>query len=42
MKRIMELCDSVRETAFAVHCYHKNGHLEKAYKNALAGGSALI
>ena len=29
MKDIMELCDIVRETAFAIHCYHKYGHLEK-------------
>ena len=29
MKDIMELCDVVRETAFAIHCYHKNGHLER-------------
>lgn len=36
MKDIMELCDAVRETAFAIHCYHKNGHLEKVYENALA------
>ena len=36
MKNIMELCDIVRETAFAVHCYHKHGHLEKVYENALA------
>ena len=36
MKDIMELCDVVRETAFAIHCYHKNGHLEKVYENALA------
>ena len=35
MKEMMELCDSVRETAFAIHCYHKNGHLEKVYENAL-------
>jgi GxxExxY protein len=26
----------VRETAFAIHCYHKQGHLEKVYENALA------
>jgi len=26
----------VRETAFAIHCYHKHGHLEKVYENALA------
>ena len=36
MKDIMGLCDLVRETAFAVHRYHKNGHLEKVYENALA------
>jgi GxxExxY protein len=35
MKDIMELCDVVRETAFAIHCYHKNGHMEKVYENAL-------
>jgi len=32
----MELCDVVRETAFAIHRYHKHGHLEKVYENALA------
>ena len=32
----MELSDAVRETAFAIHCYHKHGHLEKVYENALA------
>ena len=32
----MELCDVVRETAFAIHRYHRNGHLEKVYENALA------
>ena len=26
----------IRETGFAIHCYHRNGHLEKVYKNALA------
>ncbi len=31
-----ELCDFVRETAFAIHRYHKHGHLEKVYENALA------
>jgi GxxExxY protein len=36
MKDIMELCDVVRETGFAIHCYHKNGHLEKVYENGLA------
>ncbi|MFT6234967.1 MAG: GxxExxY protein [Lentimonas sp.] len=33
---IKQLCDQVRETAFAIHCYHKYGHLEKIYENALA------
>jgi GxxExxY protein len=29
------LCDIVRETSFAIHRYHRNGHLEKVYENAL-------
>jgi GxxExxY protein len=33
---ILKLCDRVRETAFGIHCYHKSGHLEKVYENALA------
>jgi GxxExxY protein len=32
---INELCDIVRETSYAIHCYHRNGHLEKVYENAL-------
>jgi GxxExxY protein len=32
---INHLCDIVRETSFAIHCYHRNGHLEKIYENAL-------
>jgi GxxExxY protein len=32
----MRLCDRIRETAFAIHKYHKHGHLEKVYENALA------
>jgi GxxExxY protein len=32
---INQLCDTVRETSFAIHCYHRNGHLEKIYENAL-------
>jgi GxxExxY protein len=35
MKTIMELCDVVRETAYAIHIYHGHGHLEKVYENAL-------
>jgi len=30
-----ELCDIVRETSFAIHKYHRHGHLEKIYENAL-------
>lgn len=33
---VNQLCDVVRETSFAVHRYHRNGHLEKIYENALA------
>jgi len=29
------LCDVVRETSFAIHKYHRNGHLERIYENAL-------
>ncbi len=36
MRNVNELCDMVRETAYAIHCYHGNGHLEKVYENALA------
>ena len=36
MKTVMELCDLVRETAYAIHVYHGHGHLEKVYENALA------
>lgn len=36
MKEIKELCDRVRETAYAIHVYHGNGHLEKVYENGLA------
>ena len=32
---INELCDVVRKTSFAIHKYHRNGHLEKIYENAL-------
>ena len=35
-QNINELCDIVRETSFAIHSYHRNGHLEKVYENALA------
>jgi GxxExxY protein len=35
-KTINELCDLVRQTAYDIHVYHANGHLEKVYENALA------
>jgi GxxExxY protein len=34
-ENINQLCDVVRETSFAIHTYHRNGHLEKVYENAL-------
>ncbi len=34
-KQIFELCDIVRETSFALHSYHRHGHLEKVYENGL-------
>ena len=33
---VMKLCDVIRETSYAIHCYHQSGHLEKIYENALA------
>jgi GxxExxY protein len=36
VKTIKELCDLVRETAYAIHVYHGHGHLEKVYENAPA------
>lgn len=36
MRDIMQLCDVIRETGFAIHKYHRHGHLEKVYENALA------
>ena len=32
---INSLCDAVRETGFAIHRYHRHGHVEKIYENAL-------
>ena len=32
---IFALCDRVRETAFALHRFHRHGHLEKVYENTL-------
>ncbi len=33
---ILRLCDTVRETSFAIHKFLRSGHLEKIYENALA------
>lgn len=35
MVTISDLCDEVRETAYAIHVYLGHGHLEKVYENAL-------
>jgi GxxExxY protein len=32
---VNKLCDIIRETSFDIHKYHRNGHLEKIYENAL-------
>jgi GxxExxY protein len=33
---IFKLCDLIRETSYSIHKFHKYGHLEKVYENALA------
>ena len=35
-REIFQLCDQIRETAFALHRYLRHGHLEKVYENGLA------
>lgn len=32
---IFQLCDRVRETAFALHQHLRHGHLEKVYENGM-------
>ena len=32
---INSLCDVVRQTCFEIHCFHRCGHMEKIYENAL-------
>lgn len=34
-EKIIRLCNLIRETSFSIHKYHKHGHLEKVYENAL-------
>ena len=36
MNDLQSLCALVRQTAYDIHLYHGNGHLEKVYENALA------
>lgn len=36
MLAINELCDTIRQTAYNIHLYHGQGHLERIYENALA------
>lgn len=33
---VLRLCDVIRQTAYEIHEYLKNGYLEKVYENALA------
>ena len=33
---IRDLCNTIRETSFAIHRYLRHGHQEKVYENALA------
>ena len=35
MTDIFALCNVIRETSFAIHCYLRNGHRERIYENAL-------
>jgi GxxExxY protein len=35
-KEIFQLCDQIRETAFALHRYLRHGYLEKVHENRLA------
>jgi len=35
-EHINQVCDAVRETSFAIHRFHRHGHNEKVYENALA------
>lgn len=32
---VLKLCDVIRQTAYDIHVYLKNGYLEKVYENAL-------
>lgn len=34
-KKILDLCNQIRQIAFDLHVYLRNGHLEKIYENGL-------
>jgi GxxExxY protein len=34
-QNIFKLCDLIHETSFSIHKFHRHGHLEKVYENAL-------
>lgn len=34
-QQILAVCDKVRQTAFDLHSYLRNGHLEKVYENGM-------
>jgi GxxExxY protein len=35
-RNVLELCDRIRQIAFDLHVYLRNGHLEKVYENGLS------
>ena len=35
-EQINKIADVIRQTGFEIHKFHKHGHLEKIYENALA------
>ncbi len=35
-EQINKIADVIRQTSFAIHKFHRHGHLEKIYENALA------
>jgi len=35
-KAVFALCDTIRETSYALHAYLRHGHMEKVYENGLA------
>ncbi len=41
MQDILQLCDVIRETGFAIHRYHRNGHLETQIKKYILNDAVL-